>query len=353
MTPRAAPPVFPWVQALRAAASFSVAFLHMANDAVVAGRDPTGLIAGLSRAMPWNAGVDIFFVISGFVIVHASAGLFGSLRGAARFLSRRLTRIVPLYWLLTTLFLAILAVQRSTVHGDIGGVGYILASYLFIPWARPDGLVEPALGLGWTLNYEMYFYLVLTPFLLLSRGRAVAGSAGVLCLMVAARPFYRFAGVQLAFWADPIILEFAVGMGLAMAVAAGLTLPGWLRVAMMAIAVAAFHLDASAAPNWRAVAFGLPSALLVCAAVAGPGQTRIGPAMGVLMRLGDASYAMYLFHPFVMRGFTVLESRINASTETVGVLYMLLGLLAAQICALAINAGFEQKMTVMLRRPGC
>ena len=98
--------LFPWVQALRAIAALAVAFEHNAMEVILGGRDTNGLLAAVYHVMPWSSGVDIFFVISGFVIVHASADLFAKPGGGGRFLHRRLTRIVPLYWLLTTLFLA-------------------------------------------------------------------------------------------------------------------------------------------------------------------------------------------------------------------------------------------------------
>jgi exopolysaccharide production protein ExoZ len=347
--PRAAPRLYPLVQGLRALAAFSVAFVHIGNDAITAGRDPSELIQAVSGFMPWTAGVDIFFVISGFVIVHASASLFGTPNGGSRFLRRRLTRIVPLYWALTTLFLATALLQRSAIHGETGGIGYVLASYFFLPWSRPGGLVEPVLGLGWTLNYEMFFYLVLTPFLLLRRTWAVLGSATALCLLVAAGQVFGFGAVQLTFWADPIILEFVLGMGLALAVASGLVLPGWLRVAMVVAACVALHLPAGGPGAWRIVSFGIPGALMVAAAVSGKRPEFVGPAMRAVIRLGDASYAMYLFHPFVMRGFTLLGTRPGAHTEASGILYVVLSLTVAQLCALAINAWFERKLTAMLR----
>ena len=344
------PRLFPWVQALRAVAAGSVAFSHIANDAVTAGRDPTGLIASVSALMPWTAGVDIFFVISGFVIVHASGRLFGQKGGSVRFLRRRLTRIVPLYWALTTLFLVMTLLRRSAIHGTIGGPVYILASYLFIPFARPDGVPEPALGLGWTLNYEMFFYLVMTPFLLLPRFRAVAGSAVVLCLLVGFGQAVGFGTLPLRFWSDPIILEFVLGMGLALAVARGLALPGWARIALIALAVVWLHLLAGGPIGGRVASFGLPGAMLVAAAVSNRRADRVGGTARGLIRLGDASYAMYLFHPFVMRGFTLLGAHIAVHTEASGVVYVATSLAVAQLCALAINAGFERKVTAILRR---
>jgi exopolysaccharide production protein ExoZ len=342
--------LFPWVQGLRAIAALAVAFLHIANDATSAGRDTNGLLAAVSHLLPWISGVDIFFVISGFVIVHASAELFAQPGGGMRFLRRRLTRIVPLYWTLTTLFLATVLLQPSAVRGEMGGAGYILASYLFFPWPRPDGLMEPALGLGWTLNHEMFFYLVLTPFLLLPRTRAVLGSAAALCLLVAVGQVFGFGAVFVRFWADPIILEFILGMGIALAVANGLTLPGWFRLALVAAAVVCLHVQAEGAFAWRVVSFGLPGALLVVAAVSGRRPEHKGSAMRGMIRLGAASYAMYLFHPFVMRGFTLLVTRVGADTAASGIVTVVLSLTVAQLCALAIDAGFQLKLTGMLRR---
>ena len=342
--------LFPWVQALRAVAAGSVAFLHIANDAMIGGRDPTGLIAAAAGSMPWAAGVDIFFVISGFVIVHASAGLFARRGGQGRFLRRRLTRIVPLYWLLTSLFLATLLLQPSAIRGAIGGAGMVVASYLFVPWPRPDGLVEPAFGLGWTLNYEMFFYVLMTPFLLLRRGWAVAGCGALLCLLVTAGQVAGFDLVQLKFWSDPIVLEFVLGMALSLAVAAGLRLPGWLRLGMAGLALAALHLEPAGGSGWRVVSFGVPGLLLLAAAVSprSPGQP-LGRPMRMLVRLGDASYAMYLFHPFVMRGLTAAGSRFGTHSETGGIVYVAVSMVAAQVCALVINGGLERKLTAALR----
>ena len=369
---------FPWLQGLRAAAALAIAFYHTAGDAIAADGDPSGAIAGAVHCMPWTAGVDLFFVISGFVIVHASEALFGTPGGSRRFLCRRLWRIVPLYWALTTLFLAITLLQRSAVHARIGDGGYILASYFFLPWRRPDGVIEPALGLGWTLNYEMFFYLVLTPFLMLSRRLAVAGSAAVLCVLVAAGRWFGFRTGALQFWSDPIVLEFALGMAIALvssslrpAVQAlpsggddhdrlsvatvlsdGFTLPGLLRLALVAVSIAWLRHQAGVDAPWRVLAFGIPGALLVIAAISARRNSRGSMAIRVLVGLGDASYALYLFHPFVMRAFTLLASRWHPHTETAGIAYVVLSLVTAQIGAVLIHTRFERQVGQMVSRRG-
>src|ERR1700722_13297528 len=337
------PRQFPWVQALRAIAALSVAFLHVSNDAVTGGRDPSGLIETVRRAMPWAGGGNIFFVISGFIMIHASARLFGQPGGWATFLWRRLRRIVPLYWVATTIFLAVLLLQRSAIRGEIGGSAYVLASYAFLPWERPDGLTVPVLSLGWSLNYEMFFYLVLTPFLRLPRGRAVLGSAAGLCCLVLAGRYMIPPSGPLSFWSDPIILEFVIGMALALAVA-GRSVPAWARLIMAGTAGVYLHMAAIGSFPSDSISMAVPGALLVGAAVAGPAAERTSRLTRIMVRLGDASYAMYLFHPFVMRGVTVIAAHLGVRSEAGGIWTVALSLGIAQVCALCINAGFERNL---------
>ncbi len=343
---------YPWLQALRAAAALAVALLHVSNDTITAGADPSGLVARLATAMPWDAGVDLFFVISGFIIVHASAGLFGRADGWRVFLRRRLARIVPLYWAMTSLFLALFLLDRQALHTQIGGPLYVLASYAFIPMARPDHVIHPALGLGWTLNYEMFFYAVLAVLLWQTRRRAVVAAAVLLAGLVAAGRLLPAMGDQFRFWSDPVVLEFVFGMGLAALAARSITLPGWARLALIAAALVALHAVVGAGDSrWRVLAYGLPGVMLVAAAVLGPRPGTQGLAMRGLVGLGDASYALYLCHPFAMRAVEMAGRHVLPRSEAAGLVLMLLSLAAAAFCAIALHLGFERPMLRLLRRP--
>lgn len=351
MTPREKPQkLLPYVQGLRALAALSVAFTHIAHDAISGGADPHHRIAAVDAFLPWGAGVDIFFVISGFVIVHASAPLFATGGKAARiFMRHRLTRIVPLYWIMTSAFLAMLLLDPATIHGDIGGPAYLAASYLFLPWPRPNGLMEPAFGLGWTLNYEMFFYAVFTPFLLLRRGLAVPAAALLLAGFVLTGRFWHFGNPQLAYWSGPIILEFCAGMLLAQGFAAGIRLPLALRIGFCLAAIYLLHCFAGD-DGQREFAWGIPAVLLVAAATLAPVPARLGRAQKLLVRLGDASYAMYLVHPFVMRALTILWHKFHAHPPLAGPIYVLAGLAVAQSAALILNAQLERRLSNLLRR---
>jgi exopolysaccharide production protein ExoZ len=103
-------------------------------------------------------GIDLFFVLSGFVIVWSASSLSQDPDGWLIFAERRLVRVVPMYWLATTLkAIAVLVAGSMVVHARLT-VWTFVASYLFIPCRNLDANFMPILGVGWTLNYEMFFY---------------------------------------------------------------------------------------------------------------------------------------------------------------------------------------------------
>ena len=246
------------------------------------------------------AGVDLFFVISGFVMVHASRDLFGSPDGAMRFLVRRIARIVPLYWLTTTLFLLIGIAMPAALNSEAPTFAQIIASYLFWPMIRADGLVQPVYGLGWTLNYEMFFYALLALCMGFGRSVAVVAVSVALLALAAAGPMLRPQGTPLAFWSDAIVLEFVIGAWIAVAHGAGWRLPARIGVAFIVAGVAMLAADLSGALP-RVVAWGVPAALLFVGVVLAEREAAEGWFAGKLAAIGDASYALYLIHPFVIR----------------------------------------------------
>jgi exopolysaccharide production protein ExoZ len=150
-----------WVHLLRAAAALAVMIAHAHQSAIEIG------IGDYVPDFPIGAaGVDLFFVISGFVMVVASADLFGQRGAPPYFLLRRLARIVPLYWLITGIFVFILLAGRHHSSSYLSA-SEVVTSLFFIPHSLPNGAVAPVYGLGWTLNYEMMFYVVFSAVLFL------------------------------------------------------------------------------------------------------------------------------------------------------------------------------------------
>jgi exopolysaccharide production protein ExoZ len=340
------------VQVLRALAALSIAMLHAQHDAGMLAERAGVSFTPLDR-FPWAAGVDVFFVISGFIMVHASRGLFGTPEARGVFLVRRVARIVPLYWTVTTLYLAIALGAPAVLNSVLGEPWQVIASYFFIPYTRPDGAAQPLYSLGWTLNYEMFFYGLFALAIVLPRRLAVAAlTAGLLALVLLGRlaplpqPF--------AFWTDSIILEFAFGLGLGLLRAAGVTLRGPVRGALAVIAIVLLALDLRDGGSWgalpRALAWGGPAALLVAAAALGHDRAAGGLATRLGVAVGDASYALYLLHPFAIRGGRELAARTGLTSVVGPWGFVILALVAATLAALLVHRLFERPATEGARR---
>lgn len=349
------------IQILRAAAALMIVLSHAQNDALnVAVK--AGVAFARTELLPWDAGVDLFFVISGFIMVHASERLFTSPGAARAFIARRLIRIVPLYWLATAIALVILGIVASNGKQPFPDGAEIASSLAFLPFARPgDGEPRPIAAQGWTLNYEMFFYVVFALFVRFRREVAVANVALALVLVVAFGTIFQPRQTALAYWSDPIVLEFGLGMGLALAWRHGLRLPRRLVVPLAGIGLAVLALDLAGMENVvnldvdpngfpRLAACGLPMALIFGAVVlVEPAFSARNRALAFLALLGDASYALYLFHPlaiiFARKAYLAL-----GLARTLGLWPLIAAEIAlAAIIALAIHAAIERPVSRTLQ----
>jgi len=337
-----------YIQILRAGAALSVAILHAQHDAGAMAAQMNWPFQALDH-IPFGAGVDIFFVISGFIIVYSSQKLFEIPQAGRVFLTRRLVLVVPLYWTATTLYLGVALVLPGAVNSEILDPGFVLSSYLFIPMARPDGLVQPLYSLGWTLNYEMFFYAIFALVLVWPKQRGVLA---LIALMVAAAALGRIVKLPqpLGFWTDPIILEFAFGMALALLKIERVVLPRSLRAVLVLGGLGLLVLGADAGTP-RVFAYGVPAALFVAAAALGVERaradtwfTRVGSA------LGDASYALYLIHPFVVRAGREVVVRSGLAPLIGPWGYVVLILAGAVLASLLVFRWYEWPLTRWIRQ---
>jgi exopolysaccharide production protein ExoZ len=246
----------------------------------------------------WWGGVDLFFVISGFIMMHVAGDDFGRPGAAAAFFVRRLQRIVPLYWLFTSLMLAAAFLLPSAVDHPSNHWDYIAASYLFVPWARADGAAEPVLALGWTLNYEMFFYVLFAAALCLSRIRGLWSLAILMIGLSLLHPWIPRPWTQIRAWSDPVILEFLAGIGLALARRAGVRLPRPMAIFLILAAVPLIFLTQKF--GLRFFAYGLPALVASAGVVLCDWPPNPGRLSKALHLGGDASYAIYLSHPFTL-----------------------------------------------------
>jgi len=258
--------------------------------------------SGIAMPMATNVlciGVDIFFVLSGYVMMMlADHGDFGPLI-AARFLGRRLARIVPSYWVATTVFAVLLP--------GLVVLPNLMKSYLFIPFFGESGVTEkPFLGAGWTLIYEMAFYAIVSLSLLL-RVRPVFRLAFVALALVSVWTADQLAGGTIPLlhhYGDPVIFEFGVGGALYFGLQHIQT--SWVVKAAAALSIAvavmlvALNLDGwgnnatHGAVGWIAV-----SAMTCIGFVLSESIVSWRRAKTVLL-VGDASYALYLLNWYLL-----------------------------------------------------
>jgi len=344
------PPIFEGVQALRFVAALLVVVTHAT---FYAQERLDGAIAVWGGG---TVGVDVFFVISGFVMA-VTAGPF-EVKGGWRFFAvRRVIRIVPLYWIATTLKLAsILVLPAAVLHAALTPWSGV-ASYLFLPTRNADGAVEPLLGVGWTLIFEAAFYAVFALGLLLRRNVLVFASAIV--LLVASGHLFRPA-VDWPTWAvyfDPIVLYFAIGM----AIGRIALLPGARRGLLVALGVAlAVTAAAALAPEgvtWQRDALfrkGIVTAAFTAVVLAEPLLRRLASRRGAdrvirrpLLALGEASYSTYLFHPMIGPAVPAVLALAGRGS---GVLSVAGTIAVSLIAGLVVHRLVEKPMARRLRR---
>jgi exopolysaccharide production protein ExoZ len=320
------------VQCLRAVASFLVVAYHAVDQW-------TTHVPGYPAGDYWPngaAGVDIFFVISGLVMTISVQRNAGRLRPAWTFSRDRIIRIVPLYWIITTLKIVAVVAAPALASRTTLDPGYVAGSYALLPVRDALGVIRPVLPVGWTLTYEMLFYILVATALMIRMPLSkvcvptlLAFSA--LALVVPSDSF-----------ANTIAAEFIFG------IAIGNAIP-WLQSLRPAIGVTvgliAFALllvvpvyDGLARP----LTWGIPAACIVAAVVSTEMFIR-RRLPGWLLAAGNASYATYLTHGFVVPAVFILCVRSMPSDWA--------GLGATVIVSLVVSAIVGQVTHHIIEQP--
>lgn len=333
------------IQYLRGVAATMVVLFHLGSPLERLGYRgvwPVGL----------SAGVDIFFVISGFVMWISTIGRTVT---PWQFFRKRIVRIVPLYWLLTTVMLVVMLVLPSALQTSRFSLPHVIASYLFLPMQNPGkGTMEPLLFPGWTLNYEMFFYLIFGTLLLVSPRLRLLGTALLFGLLVLVGWLAGWPTVSVAgFYTSPRLLEFVAGMVLAWLVCqrgADRLLAPPVALAGLAAGFAALLFNPFPSDWPWALSAGLPSALIVACAVSLEGRGRLREWRPAHL-LGDASYSIYLTQLISMAAFRFLWSHVMpADLPGQLLLYPLLDLSVAIGVGIACYFLAERPLTAWLTR---
>jgi exopolysaccharide production protein ExoZ len=269
------------IQYLRAAAALAVAVYH-------ASQWRPGHLIDVGRA-----GVDVFFVISGVIMWKVTGAAEHTPRA---FVWRRLTRVAPLYWLVTLALTGVALVWPDFLDNVHPDVGHVLLSLAFIPHMDPKGLPFPLYGPGWSLNYEAFFYLLFAAVLTAPRARQAWLVCGGLVFSVIIGVLLGDPVYQLG--ANPMLLQFAAGVAIAQLEERSALpgrLGGWALIALGLAGMSASVLPGVFSELWRPFVWGVPAALIVAGALAVEKAGGAPPAAW-LLALGEASYALYLTH---------------------------------------------------------
>jgi len=305
-----------------------------------------------SAASGWGngaAGVDIFFVISGFVMGFTALGR--RRMTGADFLRRRIVRIVPLYWICTLATIAALVLRYRHNLSSSGefGVVHVLSSFLFLPTVNKIGNVAPVLVIGWTLSYEMFFYLLFAGSLAFSAKVSPLRLLTVLMIVLSCIGlFHRGSWPVITVLFQPIILEFVAGLWLAHAVLQRQHWPNALMMALGLLGLLVLLLVPLANDAARPFYWGVPAFAMVSSVVMGEdGIKSLLPQW--LLRLGDASYSLYLSHLFILNALASAASHIPAllHSETA---FILTGLIASTLFALLLYRLVEAPITLAIGR---
>jgi exopolysaccharide production protein ExoZ len=277
-------------------------------------------------------GVDIFFVISGFIMWETSKN-----QRPADFMARRLARIAPPYWFYTALLVLLALIAPEVAPNIEVSWKALLGSYFFVPYTDHRGIMNPILLQGWTLNFEMYFYIIFAlglfvadrrmRFVLVALFFLLSSVAG----LVADKSFAILSQIT-----SSVLLEFVLGMMVSAA---------WQRwkigfaasAAMIAISVTGliFSELQQTTSEIRFIVFGIPSALLLFGLLGTEKYLARYPNK-ILLAAGASSYSLYLSHPFVLSAVHLVvngpvRNKIGLDGFALGIVYAVAAITASLV----------------------
>jgi len=289
------------LQYLRGIAALMVVYVHVAVQAPRVSGTP------LPLTDLGSYGVDLFFVISGIVMWVTTVD---GRTSPISFMRKRIIRIAPLYWSLTLLVSFIALVLPSLVYSTSFDLQHLVASLGFIPWENPKfpGYF-PVLIPGWTLNYEMMFYVLFAVALFLPAhwrlGAVLLALSGLTLLGVSGS-----VGGILGYYTNPIVLEFGAGVLIGALFTSNIALSRVIAGVVLSIGLVLFFSLGLLTSLPRVVVAGIPAALIVGGMVMLE-KTKPVTELPILRHIGDASYSIYLTHiitlPIITKVWTVLH----------------------------------------------
>jgi peptidoglycan/LPS O-acetylase OafA/YrhL len=329
---------FNGVQAMRGVAALAVVCGH----AVIARSDSATQSAAESAHTILASGVDIFFVISGFIIATTAA----SQTDALNFAFRRAVRIYPMYWLvLLAAFISSYWIALSPGDRPALDLGHLFA------WDFPNWYIGPA----WSIAFEMHFYAVVAVILAIAPHRLFELLFAGVGVSVVAIVFK----LPLGLYSHPLILEFGAGVFIAYLVRRKATLP--VLPYTMAISAALFtagwywiFVHGSSSPQFaRVPTYGLGAALLIYTVVSA--ELHGASFSRILQWFGSISYSLYISHYLLITWIANFPELWQISPAGVIVASILLSIGLAAVLHLLVEVptlNWARKLTLTRRSGG-
>jgi len=296
-----------------------------------------------------DIGVDIFFCISGFIMAMLIYKLPSSAESSFTFLVKRALRIVPPYWFFSALVVIAFIVSAGKFNvANLSGhflpdASLFVRSLLLVP--MPDG---PVLGVGWTLIHETLFYYLCAIAVVLHLNRRLAELLFVLSVIAVGLSLFKIQCLY-GFVLSPYCIDFFFG-ALAFRVSGIMSKSGWrlqLLVAALGYVGVSMLLD-SGLPDAlyvlvRPLASGLVSFFLITGLIGADGERSITTTLpgAVMMRIGDASYTLYLVHWFVLSIMGKLISVVPHLPIPAVIVWHVLSILSAIVVAVVLAEKIE------------
>lgn len=287
----------------------------------------------------WNfeigsAGVDIFFIISGFIIYYSSVKEFS----ANEFMKKRVLRIYPLYWIVTLVTLLISYIKPGMINQHVDVPISMWNSFTLFP--VPD--TSPILIVAWTLSFEMFFYVIYYMAIKLKVNRILFSSIMLGALVIIGRKF------NIPFISNPISIEFIYGM-----VIAYLVLTKNTKAVMV---IAALALILSATPLvWhsevRNLYYGVPALALFCVFLLLEKKVRQeGGLIKLAQIIGDSSYSIYLTHLYSL-GLIFMLIKSSASLWLLIVSSFIFSVFVGILCYKFLEIKMIKSLKFLVRKP--
>ena len=329
------------IQIMRGIASLLVLLTHIS---VKGSQYGNGALNGFAET--GGIGVDLFFIISGYIMCIAT---YDQQLNFYQFIIRRIKRIIPLYWFVTTMAL-IVYLYNSKLINTSGGETSILASYTLIPNGKR--LLDDN---GWTLSYEFFFYFIFGFFINKGTYKAMQASSLILLSLVMIGLCFHFNERWFIFSTNSFFIEFVFGMGcfylfnkrnirLNYKYGIGLCVLGLLLFPLQTF------LGIPDSDKWRGFVWGIKMLCIFMGLLSLEDIIQRSSFLfkNLLLEMGDSSYSLYLIHPFVLSGTAMCLKRLGLTSNP----YVFTGILLVFSIAVGylVYLYVERPLTSLIKR---